>query len=304
MNEQTLYYKLKMAYSEKNLNEITSRIIDLYRNNQFEILLQLGKKIKDFITADGLHVSRLFNRLITLYHPDKLSHYLLELEKYQDQPDNQNLNRFTHILLIREALVKQSTDRHFDVIDFHDLYCSQVHYGFDEEEFDTIINPDEEVFIEDSGNSESGFDSSFTDFISVIQREEHLDFRQHSMEFCLTQLNGELNLANRNIADLTGIESCVNIASLDLSHNHLININRIGHLHLLESLYLAGNAISDIAVLQQLRNLREIDLSYNDIEDTRPLFELPQLQYLNILGNPIPENQISQLKQKGILVIY
>jgi len=70
MNHQNLYQTLSDSYNEKNLNDITSHIIDLYRNKRFEILLQLGKKIKGFIATDGLHISRLFNRLITLYHPD------------------------------------------------------------------------------------------------------------------------------------------------------------------------------------------------------------------------------------------
>jgi len=304
MNHQNLYQTLSDSYNEKNLNDITSHIIDLYRNKRFEILLQLGKKIKGFIATDGLHISRLFNRLITLYHPDKLNYYLSELKKYQQQPDNQYLKQFSHILLIREALANQPSDRQPDSIDFHDLYCSQVRYGFDAEEFDAVINPDEELFNPGLDDSKPQFDSSFTDFISVIQREEQLDFTVHSMQFCLNQLSAELNLANSNLADLTGIEYCSNILSLDLSYNHLININGIGHLHLLESLYLAGNAVSDVTVLQQLKKLREIDLSYNDIEDISTLFELPYLEYLNVLGNPIPDNQIRRLEQKGILVIH
>ena len=91
MTQQNLYQTLTNAYTEKNLNEITARIIDLYRNRQFDQIVQLGKKIKNIIDLDGVHISRLFNRLMTLYHPDKLNYYLQELKKYQQQPDLQNL---------------------------------------------------------------------------------------------------------------------------------------------------------------------------------------------------------------------
>lgn len=301
MNQLQLYRILEDAYNEKNLNDISSRIITIYRSKQFELLLQIGKKLKSFINADSMQISRLFNRLILLYHPDKLNYYLSELKKYRHQPDSPGLQQFTHILHIQEVLAAQPSKPDNDHFDFHDIYCSQVRYGYDEDEFDSVINPGEENYYPDP---ESESEPLFTNFISIIQAEEQLDFSLNSMQFCLSQLGGELDLSNRSIGNLTGIEYCTNITCLDLSHNQLIAIDEIGSLHLLESLYLSGNTVSDISCLAQLKHLKEIDLSYNDIDNIDSLFDLPQLQYLNIAGNPVSDDQITRLEEKGILVIH
>lgn len=83
----------------------------------------------------------------------------------------------------------------------------------------------------------------------------------------------ELNAAGRDIVDLSGLEHCVNMASL----------------------YLNDNRISDISVLPKLHSpeggtrLREIDLSNNLLTDISPLAGLVQLEMLNLSGNQLSD---------------
>jgi len=300
MTSQNLYNKLKNAYTETNLNRISSHIITLYRNKNFESVLKLGKLLKDFIRYDISKVNRLFNQLMMLYHPDKLSYYNNMLEKYQEQKDQEKLNQFTHIFIIDEALKKKPAHDNFD---YNELYYSQVAYEIDEEDFDTISHSNS-LFSESENDIIENPDNDLTNFIMVVQQKEKIDFNTNSMEFYLEQLAGELDVSNSNIYDLDGIEYCKNITSIDLSHNQIIDITKIGDLVFLESIYLSNNNISDIAALAELKNLKYIDLSFNDINDIGPLGGLDNLEYLNVIGNDIPKEQLEEFRKYAFFLIY
>lgn len=77
-----------------------------------------------------------------------------------------------------------------------------------------------------------------------------------------------LDAKKKDIADLTGLEKCPNLASL----------------------VMPGNKITNLAPLAGLSNLQTIDLAKNQIVDLAPLAKLEKLQYLQL-----EENQIEKL---------
>ena len=64
------------------------------------------------------------------------------------------------------------------------------------------------------------------------------------------------------IADLSGLEKCANLASLDLSKNKIKDLTPLKGLGKLQYLNLAGNQIEDIAPLGEVNALQYIELSF------------------------------------------
>jgi len=300
MNSQNLYDKLRQTYTESNLNKITSHIIKLYRNEHSQNILKLGILLKDFIDFDISKANRLFNHLMMLYHPDKLNYYLAMIDKYQNQKDQEKLSQFSHIFIVQKALKIIPVDHNFD---YSELYSSEIRYGLDEEDFDTVSYFDfsnNESEIENDNNS----NNDFIDFITAMQRREKINLNINSLDFYLEQFEGELDLSNSNLYELSGIEHCKNISSLDLSHNIIIDISNIRELVFLKSIYLSSNNISDISALAEINTLEYIDLSFNDITNLEPLSGLSNVKYLNIIGNEIPQQQIKEFPKDGVIFIY
>lgn len=70
-----------------------------------------------------------------------------------------------------------------------------------------------------------------------------------------------LNLSDKNIENLSGIEFAKNLKILDLSSNNIKEIKPISSLSLLEELNLSNNNIEDITSIKYLKNLKKLDLS-------------------------------------------
>ncbi len=76
-----------------------------------------------------------------------------------------------------------------------------------------------------------------------------------------------LNASGRDIADLTGIQDCVNLTHLVLSYNNIEDISPIASLQNLVFLNLNENTVCDVAPLAGLFNLTRLYLSNNGISD-------------------------------------
>ena len=124
---------------------------------------------------------------------------------------------------------------------------------------------------------------------------------------------GHLDVHDRGILDITGLEFATNLKVLHLSQNPitdlrpLSNLTQLVGLHFwhvpvrptnldlrplanlinLEMLSLEGNWISDIRPLMGLKKLRRLHLSNNQIEDVSPLAGLTELWQLFLERNPI-----------------
>ncbi|MDE0323018.1 MAG: leucine-rich repeat domain-containing protein [Candidatus Poribacteria bacterium] len=107
-----------------------------------------------------------------------------------------------------------------------------------------------------------------------------------------------LDVRNRGITDLTGIEHAHFLTYLDLggqwidgkgyvNSNTISDYSPIAGLTELRNLYLRDQSITDLSMLRSLKELRYLDLSYNRITDVSVLAGLKQLKYLNLNVNNI-----------------
>ncbi|EDT72268.1 internalin like protein [Clostridium perfringens D str. JGS1721] len=109
----------------------------------------------------------------------------------------------------------------------------------------------------------------------------------------LNSLTGTLDLNNKNISDITGLENCTSINELILHGNQISDISPLANLINLENLDLGydkyGNQISDISPLANLTNLKHLYAKHNQISDISPLANLTNLQTLWLQNNRISD---------------
>lgn len=109
---------------------------------------------------------------------------------------------------------------------------------------------------------------------------------------------------SRGIQDLTGIEWCLRLQSLNLSYNQISDISPLSSLTTLSSLELSNNLISDIGPLTSLTNLWRLLLDSNQILDIGPLTGLTHLERLHLWGNQIADlSPLSGLTNLSYLVL-
>jgi len=96
-----------------------------------------------------------------------------------------------------------------------------------------------------------------------------------------------LSAGNRSIADLTGLQHCVALQTLDLYSNSIGSISLLAGLTGLSELYLGHNQIDDIAPLGTLTDLRVLMMHNNDIADISVLSDLEELHILGMHNNMI-----------------
>ena len=99
----------------------------------------------------------------------------------------------------------------------------------------------------------------------------------------------ELDEQNTEIADLTGLEYCVELTYLRLTYGDINDISPLAGLTSLENLRLWHTNISDISSLAGLRNLESLRLYSNNISDISPLAGLTNLDDLWLSSNNISD---------------
>jgi Leucine-rich repeat (LRR) protein len=291
------YQKLLAVYSETNLNRITTKLIIAYKKKNRPFLQKIASIVKQYSAIREDDTVRVFTSLIQLYHPDRLQMIKDNMATYIKNGELEKLEQFNHIFQTLEFL-----DGRGDLPAANDAvdYSFDIEYGFDDADFEELSM---EKDVPDHDFQEE-FEPALSDFIQVMSRQEGREFGVNTSVQSLEYLSGELNLSDCGIADLSGIEYCVNISSLNLSGNALIDIIQLGFLKSLEELFLSENQIDAIDSLTTLSNLKVLDLSFNQINDIRSILELPMLEFVNLIGNPIDTLQIEQLKNNHVLVLY
>ena len=112
-----------------------------------------------------------------------------------------------------------------------------------------------------------------------------------------------LNLGDKSIYDVSGIENLKNLRSLNLSStdptqanaNQISDISKLKGLTKLTSLRLNNNQINDFSILKNLKSLTSLNLSGTQFEDMSLLEGLTRLTNLNLSENQISD--ISVLKK-------
>jgi len=98
-----------------------------------------------------------------------------------------------------------------------------------------------------------------------------------------------LSAFSAGIADLTGLESAVNLTRLSLHTNQLSDISALSGLTSLTLLELSINQISDISALSGLTSLKFLGIFTNQINDISALSGLTSLIWLELHTNQISD---------------
>ncbi len=121
----------------------------------------------------------------------------------------------------------------------------------------------------------------------------------------LKSMEEELVLCDYGISELNGLQHCVNITSLNLSYNNILNIYEIKYLSALRELFLSNNCISNIDYMENLSSLEIIDISCNEIENIDVFLSLDNLKFADLRNNPLRPGAVNALlKKKGLYVIF
>jgi predicted Ser/Thr protein kinase len=119
-----------------------------------------------------------------------------------------------------------------------------------------------------------------------------------------------LDVSQRQIANLEGLQYVVNLSQLTADDNAVSDLTPLAYLGHLKALYLSDNEISDLSPLAHLKNLKtlylennqitslkalygidlyDLSLGANDISDLSPLSGAVHMQRLNLYGNRIAD---------------
>jgi len=123
------------------------------------------------------------------------------------------------------------------------------------------------------------------------------------LEHCtsLTSLNFYGNLIG-NVGPLTNL---TNLARLDLNGNQISNLDPLSSLINLTYLSLAHNQISNVSALSNLTSLTRLSLYVNQISDINPISNLTNLKVLFVDRNPVSEiSPLSKLASLKELLLY
>ena len=169
----------------------------------------------------------------------------------------------------------------------------------------TIIKPDGETMTLHRMSSESDSvapvifpDANLEATIREVIGKSQGNIYQSDL-VALTKLDAGRNIANPTkgpIANLTGLEHCTSLTSLNLSRNQISDLSPLASLTSLTELNLYGNQISDLSSLTSLTSLTSLNLSGNQISSLSSLTSLTSLTSLS-LGS----NQISDILPLGSL---
>ncbi len=303
-----LYNEIKKIITPSRLKEISIEIINKFKKKDHAYLKKFAEMAG--IDASDKNINRLFSTLIQIYHPDKLKLIHNEIESLYSKGQYEELLRYKNIYLFDLKSIYTAADYTYIDNKYYDLGeqgYGEDDFGYAEYEFDDnsyfYQESGEESFEDISADKEAAFQER--GFIDAVNRLFFGNLDLAISQSDLTDLEGELDLSDFEIDDLTGIEHCININFLNLSGNNIIKINRISALTKLKALYLSQNNIEDISGLGSLTGLRELDISFNYIDDISILLELPELTYVNIINNPLSNNPvIEKLIKRGVMVIY
>ncbi len=112
----------------------------------------------------------------------------------------------------------------------------------------------------------------------------------------------ELNVNNKRIKDLTGLEHAQNLLHLSLFQNEISDVSPLSKLRKLKVLNIGHNDISDISPLSELTQLQILLLSFNTVSEISPITELTQLINVHFHNNAITDvSPLAELTQLRIL---
>ncbi|MBU1368233.1 MAG: leucine-rich repeat domain-containing protein [Bacteroidetes bacterium] len=291
-----LHNRLIEAYSPVSLNVIATTLLTFYKNKQYSILRKIAAIVSESVRIEIDEDGKGFSRFMMLYHPDRASCHINEINELASKGSYDGLLEYSHILLLSRIDEVAASFVNCEEIDYAPIY----EWDFSTEGF---------TIIDDKATSETFKERKFKEkatvqFYNFYDAVKLRMFGNTKMEYPSYYLEDidEFELACSDINDLDGIEYCKHVKTLDLSNNHIYDLTPLFGLSLLEELDLSDNTITDIDVLSNLENLKVINLSNNNIDDILPIINLPWLEYVNLSGTRVDKKQVEQLRGLQVTV--
>lgn len=111
-----------------------------------------------------------------------------------------------------------------------------------------------------------------------------------------------LDISNKEIKDLSGLECAVNLTSLNISNNEISNIDVAEKMSKLESITANNNKIESLEPLSSLSNLTAINFEDNVITDISVIANLSNLNTIKLKNNAFTDKSvIDVVSSMGIL---
>jgi len=286
MTLEEIYLFLKEKLTVENLQEISLRIIEAYKNRNTTLLQSYAEQIH--LEADGFREkgNRLFLTLIKHFHPDRLGYFQLDIEQ------SYRASRYDRLIFYRDLLtanrgVERQFAKRFE-------YSPEEEYQFDAQDIGYDLQTG-------SGEHDSEFINEVEiemGFMQALKSAYMGNLDLHIDHGELETFEGDLILCDYGIVDLEGLQYCSHVSSLNLSYNRISSIYELKNLFELRELFLNSNRVCNIEYLENLSSLEIVDLAYNDIENGHALTLLPNLRFLDIRGNPLDRGSIEPLFEK------
>lgn len=295
MHTKELQHKLQEAYSVKNLNNISLTLINLYRSGDYASLQKISELISDFVSVPITDDGKGFSRLMMLYHPDRASYHINEINRLAEENNFDRLLVYSHILKLERIEEIAVALKSYEDIDYSPVY----EWDLEADGF-TIINDSEPAYILKTKTNTKRVGYSFYDAIK-IREYGHTDIDYPSIYLEEAE---EFELSSSDINDLYGVQFCINARIIDVSDNRISDITPLFGLTKLEEINLSDNQIGYLDGIGNLVNLKSILISGNYIDDLSPLFELPMLEYTDLRDNSVDIEQINALIESGVVVDF
>jgi len=144
------------------------------------------------------------------------------------------------------------------------------------------------VIIDDSQETEKTWEEKYEEWMQNPEPYGGLDALQKIKEAKDSGAT-ELELNNKNIADLSPLAGLTNLTRLYLYSNNISDLSPFAGLTNLTRLYLGDNNFADLTPLAELSSLTSLYLEQNNISDLTPLAGLTNLKQLSLNGNNISD---------------
>ena len=96
-----------------------------------------------------------------------------------------------------------------------------------------------------------------------------------------------LDLKNKEITDLSGIENFKNLHGIQMQNNQVTSLEPLSSLETLSYLYMNDNNVSDLSPLSEITTLSSLAAPSNNITNIDCLNKLTQMRMLNLSGNEL-----------------
>lgn len=301
--------KLDPPWLEDRLRKIAALLIEAHRNGNHELIARYALRVPDMEKGSP---KRQFMRLIQVFHPDRLVVYVRQVSDCRSAGNEKGLAALEALLEYESAEGAVSQRRRQtrpesrdDRADRTGDYGFTETYGFGEDDFGYGEETSDDVYeTYESGDYEEEDPFEEGSFMDAIKREFFGNLDLWPTEHEISQFEGELDLSDYDLRDLSGAEYCVNVSSLNLAMNRIDNVWPLRDLTSLEFLDLSSNNLEVADDLGELCGLKELDLSFNEIDDVSFLLRLPLLACVSLIGNPVKDlGVLEELRKRGVAVI-